>query len=93
VSKSGKFQVYFFGSSTSPEMQKEDLSDMLEYYHRRLTLHLSKLGYSESLYPFESLKKDVDDCSAFGYITGTFLAQVKNIFMQWLRKRGHSNNM
>ena len=77
----GKLQVYFLGSSTSPETRKEHLSDMLEHYHGRLILHLSKLGYSESLYTFESFKKDVDECYAFGYITGTFLAQVRDILM------------
>jgi hypothetical protein len=50
---------------------------MLEHYHGRLILYLCKLGYSNSLYPFESFKKDFDDCYAFGYITGTFLSQVR----------------
>jgi hypothetical protein len=68
--------VYFLYSSTSPEMRKEHLRELQEYYHSHLVLYLTKLGYSESVYSFESFKKDFDDCYAFGYITGTFIAQI-----------------
>jgi hypothetical protein len=60
-------------------LRKEHLNEILDHYHGRLISHLSKLGYPESVYPFEAFKKDFDDNFVFGYITGTFIAQVRRI--------------
>jgi hypothetical protein len=57
-------------------MRVKHLDEMLDHYHGRLICYLDNLGYPESVIPMESFKKDFDDCFVFGYITGTFIAQV-----------------
>jgi len=71
------FQAYFLCSSTSPELRKEHLDEILDHYHLRLTAYLMMLGFPPDLYPKESFRKDFKDCFVFGFITGTFFAQVQ----------------
>jgi len=58
-------------------MRVDHLDAILADYHGRLIFHLSKLGYPDTVYPEESFRKDFDDCFVYGYITGTFVAQVR----------------
>ena len=57
-------------------MRQDHLGEILDHYHDRLTRHLTGLGYPQNLYPKESFRKDFNDCFAFGFITGIFIAQV-----------------
>ena len=57
-------------------MRREHLEEILDHYHGCLISHLAEFGYPQNLYPKESFRKDFNDCFAFGFITGIFIAQV-----------------
>lgn len=73
-------------SSTSPELRKEHLSELLHYYHDQLIEHLGELGYPSSVLPFDDFQKEFDAIFPFGFVFGIFSAQVKepskNYFLQ-----------
>ncbi len=51
---------------------------MLDHYHGRLMTYLATFGYPDNLYPKETFLRDFNDCFVFGFITGTFIAQVRS---------------
>jgi hypothetical protein len=53
----------------------------LHYYHDQLIEHLGELGYPASTLPFEKFNKEFDEVYLFGFICGTFIAQVNNSFL------------
>lgn len=69
--------AYFFCSSTDDEIRKTHLESLLEFYHSRLIRNLGEYGYPASVFTFEEFKAEFDDCFTFGFITGTFLCQVR----------------
>lgn len=78
--------AYFFCSSIDDEMRNEKLTELLRHYHQMLTECLVSYGYTEALYPFEKFVADFDDCFTFGFLTGTFICQVGNVFCLSSRK-------
>ena len=68
--------VYLLYSSSNNEARKDHLNKWLKVYHDTLIEDLQALGYPESVYPFEELKKDIDHACLFGIILGLMHCQV-----------------
>jgi len=71
--------VYLLYSSSNNEARKDHLNKWLKVYHDTLIEDLQALGYPESVYPFEELKKDIDHACLFGIILGLMHCQVLQV--------------
>ena len=70
---------YFLGSSTSPELRREHLDELLHFYHSRLIKNLKNLGHSEDIYPFETLMTDCKERFILLLMMGVLHAQVTKL--------------
>jgi len=68
--------VYLLYSSSNNDTRKEHLETWLQVYHETLMEDLKALGYPESVYPFDELKKDIDHGRLFGVIMSLMHCQV-----------------
>ena len=69
--------VYLLYSSSNNDSRKHHLKEWLKVYHDSLLQDLKSFGYSESVYPFEELEKDIDQACLFGIFFGQMHCQVR----------------
>ena len=68
--------VYLLCSSSNNDARKEHLETWLKVYHDALMDDMKLLGYPESVYSFDELKKDVDHAFLYGFFMGFMHCQV-----------------
>ena len=68
--------AYFFGTSTSPEMRKDHLDQLLGFYYDKLDSNLTLLGYPRKMYPFDLFLRDFKHSYFIGIILGSLHGMV-----------------
>ncbi|CAL4065073.1 unnamed protein product, partial [Meganyctiphanes norvegica] len=76
---------YFINSSTSTELRKDHLDDVLKHYHTIFTEATIKLGTPVPAWTFEQFKKEYDQMKVYGFLKGLLFAQMLSEFSATMR--------